>query len=104
MWSYLKNYKSPNNPAAIIIAQLSATLLSPPLLCKFPDPVLVDFAPLLVLVEPPGPTVATWVVVVGPVIVVLDPPGNTQVQVGWALHGNGPTVPVQVVVWPWHVL
>jgi len=32
--------------------------------------------------------------------VTVPPPGKTQVQVGFALHGNGPADPVQVVVCP----
>ncbi len=36
----------------------------------------------------------------GHVEAVCTPPGSTHVQVGCAEQGKGPTLPVQVVVWP----
>lgn len=36
-------------------------------------------------------------------MVVDPPPGKTQVQVKVALQEKGPLVPLQVVVWPWHL-
>ncbi|KUJ19041.1 uncharacterized protein LY89DRAFT_475246 [Mollisia scopiformis] len=98
------NYKSPNIPAITIPTHPSVILLSPPLLCSPPGP--VEDALLLAELEfvLVGPTVVICVVVVGPVIVVPPPPGKTQVQVGLALHGKGPWVPVHIVVWPWHLL
>ncbi len=41
--------------------------------------------------------------VVTPVTVVVPPPGRTALQLGFAVHVNGPEVPVQLVVWPEHV-
>jgi len=57
-----------------------------------------------------GPTVGVGSVFTGLVVLTNDvtvielpPPGSTQVHVGDTVHGNGPSVDVQVVVCPVHV-
>ena len=110
-------YNKPPNRAKT--ATRMAPICTPPAPAKLDEPPMLPEAPALPVelgkiwwhVTLAGHTDGPWFavhVVVWPVQVTLAgqteavwvPPGRTHVQVGRAEHGNGPELPVQVVVCP----